>query len=79
MRIPETHVCDAAGCTEDAKYRIIHEKLVPPGIPGFMRYGIDYGRPEPLVFEFCEDHATEFTIGGRGAWTTPPKLKPGVP
>jgi hypothetical protein len=32
-----------------------------------------------MVFEFCSEHATDFSIGGRGAWTTPPKLKPGLP
>jgi hypothetical protein len=44
-----------------------------------MRYGVDWGRTQPMVFEFCDEHATDFAISGRGAWTTPPKLKQGVP
>ena len=79
MKIPEAHICDAQGCTEDAKYRVTHEILREPPIPGYMVYGRDWGRPQPLVFEFCEEHAPGFTISGLGAWTTPPKLKLGVP
>jgi len=27
MKIPEAHICDAAGCMKDAWYRITHEIL----------------------------------------------------
>lgn len=79
MKIPEAHICDVAGCTKDAEYRITHEILADPPVPGEMQYGRDWGRSRPLVFEFCEEHASDFSINGRGAWTTPPHLKIGVP
>jgi len=79
MKIPEAHICDAQGCMKDAWYRITHEILREPTIAGHMRYGLDWNRCRPMVFEFCDEHATDFSIGGRGAWTTPPRLKPGVP
>jgi hypothetical protein len=77
MRIPEAYICDAEGCMEDAEYRITHEMLLPPAIPGRMVYGRDWNRQPPLVFTFCGRHATDFSISGRGAWAF--KLKLGAP
>jgi hypothetical protein len=80
MKIPEAHICDAAGCTEDVRYRITHEVLLDPPVPGEMVPGRDWHQPSPAVFEFCDKHSYGFDIGGRGSWSYDyTDLKPGVP
>lgn len=82
MRIPEAIVCDALGCTRDAKYRISHELLPersPVDITTIGDYRPVYVVPGRIVFTFCDQHAEGFAIGARGMWTTGDPLRPGSP
>lgn len=69
MKIPEAYICDAEGCPKDAVFRLTHGLIHPDFRSAYSKL---------ITFTFCEEHAGEFDIGGRGGWTGP-KLRQGAP